>query len=266
MAKDTKIGWATATTNFWTGCEKVSPGCKNCYMYRWANYYYPGRDASKVQRTGRGTFYRPSYWKEAERIFVNSLSDFFMESPQLDTMRKNAWEVMKLTPKHKYMILTKRPENIEAMLPPDFAEWQGDRIWIGISAEDETCLIRRCEHFEKAPVKNKFLSLEPLLEDIDIIYELVSGIIDWVIVGGESGFGNQPSEPGRKFQYRECKQHWIGSIIADCDKHSIPVFVKQLGTHLCKELNMRGIHGDDIEHPNFPNYLKRQEFPKELEL
>lgn len=77
MAEKTKIQWTDATANFWRGCTKISPGCKYCYMYRDQERY--GRDPSKIIRTGPATFYAPLKWKEPKRIFVNSLSDFFIE-------------------------------------------------------------------------------------------------------------------------------------------------------------------------------------------
>ncbi|MBK8778240.1 MAG: DUF5131 family protein [Saprospiraceae bacterium] len=70
------ISWTDNTVNFWTGCTKVSPGCKYCYMYR--IYDSKGINPYLVRRTSDTTFYQPLTWKEPKMIFTNSMSDFFI--------------------------------------------------------------------------------------------------------------------------------------------------------------------------------------------
>ena len=119
----------------------------------------------------------------------------------------------------------------------------------------------------KAHARIKFLSLEPLhgpvnleaamwhCETLDVDFHCLPGI-DWVIVGGESG-----NENGQ-YRYRECKIEWIESIIDQCHRNHIPVFVKQLGTHLAKQLKLSDRHGGDINE--WPEHLRVREFPREV--
>jgi protein gp37 len=111
--------------------------------------------------------------------------------------------------------------------------------------------------------KKKFLSIEPLHGEIDLkeikvtvlqMEFIVLPVFDWVIVGGESGNNNGP------YKYRPCELSWIERIVKDCQNNHIPVFVKQLGTHLAKELKLKDRHGTDIKE--FPLHLQIQEFPR----
>src|SRR3990167_11527130 len=110
MSDKTHINWTEATWNPWHGCIKVSPGCKNCYMYREKNRY--GQDPAVVVRSKPATFNAPLKWKEPARVFTCSWSDFFIK--QADPWRDEAWDIIYQTPHLTYLILTKRPERIEA--------------------------------------------------------------------------------------------------------------------------------------------------------
>jgi len=114
--KQTNIQWTDSTVNFWTGCKKVSEGCKYCYMYRIKDRQ--GKIGSFVKRVSDYSFYEPLSWEEPMLIFTCSMSDFFIE--EADPWRKDAWDVIRKTPQHKWQILTKRPERIKDCLPDDW--------------------------------------------------------------------------------------------------------------------------------------------------
>ena len=118
------IQWTDNTVNFWSGCQKVSEGCKFCYMYRLKDQN--GQSGSVVRRSSDAKFYEALYWKEPTMIFTCSMSDFFIE--EADEWREDAWDVIRRTPQHKWQILTKRPERIKECLPADWGEgW--DNVW-----------------------------------------------------------------------------------------------------------------------------------------
>ncbi len=104
MGKESQIEWTEATWNPWHGCKKISPGCKNCYMYREKKRY--GQDPHNVTKS-KTTFKAPLGWKSSKTIFTCSWSDFFIQ--EADDWRDDAWDVIRKTPEHTYQILTKRP-------------------------------------------------------------------------------------------------------------------------------------------------------------
>jgi protein gp37 len=188
-------------------------------------------------------------------IFTCSWSDFFIE--QADGWRADAWKVIKATPWHVWQILTKRPERIAECLPPDWGPDGYPNVWLGVSAGDSTEL-KRVKHLLRVPARIRFLSAEPLIEDIShtIYYETPKSFvtIDWLIIGGESGNNSG------KHQFRETKLEWIKNLIdVYFQDNGIPVFVKQLGRHLSRELKLKNpIGADPLEWPGEINY---QNFP-----
>ena len=276
MAENSKIAWTDHTWNPWQGCHKVSPGCLNCYMYRDKKRY--GQDASIVVRSKDATFNKPLLWDDPAMVFVCSWSDFFIEDA--DEWRDDAWEIMKKTPHLTYLLLTKRPENIKDRLPEDWGEGYLN-VWLGVTAENQEEANRRIPILLKTPATKRFISIEPMLENIDIKHYLdgmpepysggvnyvskemasdaccpeMEGMpieqepewrqtappIDWIIVGAESG-------PNR----RPCKIEWIRDIVRQCKEASVPVFVKQM------EINGK-ITADPSD---WPEDLRIQEFPK----
>ena len=233
MAKTTGIQWAGATWNPWYGCRKVSAGCVNCYAERWAKR--AGRDFSQVTRAADATFYAPLKWKEPGLIFVCSLGDFFFDGSEIGDYTGNirvvnywrscAWDVMRQSPQHVYLILTKRPENITRMLPPDWgAGWPN--VWLGVTVEsDKYCY--RAAHLTGIPVHNdkRFISYEPAVGMLaggrtssGLINLLSNKKIRWLIAGGESGPGARPASP-----------HWFEWQCDECARTGVPFFLKQLG-------------------------------------
>lgn len=255
MGEDTKIQWAQNTWNPWHGCKKVSAGCKFCYMYRDKEKY--GQDPTIVVRS-KTKFKEPLKWLEPRLIFTCSWSDWFID--EADEWRPEAWEIIKATPHHTYQILTKRPERILDHLPPDWGTGYPN-VWLGISVEDQAALRERVPLLSRVPARVRFLSCEPLLEVFS--FAMLKGFFahfyfsqdfHWVIVGGESGNDNG------KYLYRPCELAWIEMIVLECTTlYNIPVFVKQLGTHLAKQLKLKDRHGGNIEE--WPEHLRIRQMP-----
>ncbi len=264
MGKETHIEWATATHNFWDGCKKVSKGCENCYMFRHKHRFQ--EDATIINKAPEPRFSLPKKWKKPEVIFTCSMSDFFIK--EADEWREEAWQVIRDTPQHTYLILTKRINRVLKCLPADWGKGYPN-VWIGVSVESQKTANHRIPKLFEIPAKVRFLSVEPLLEQIDLkpflnvfVPEPVNTWmfpIHWVIVGGETGNDNG------EYIYRPTKTEWIREIMADCAENEIPVFVKQLGTHLYRELKLTDRAGGNFEDPNFPPMLKKREFPAILE-
>jgi len=215
MGDTTNIEWTDKTWNPWHGCRKVSAGCKYCYMYRDKERY--GQDPTTVLRS-KTTFSDPLKWSDPAKVFTCSWSDFFIE--EADDWRDEAWDIIRETPHLTYQILTKRPERIWEHLPNDWGEgWIN--VWLGVSVENQSVAKRRLDSLFAVPASTMFLSIEPLLGPLDLRYWLHDGatrLIDWVIVGGESG-------P----QARPMKIAWARFVIQQCENRNVPVFLKQLG-------------------------------------
>ena len=176
----TLIAWTDYSWNPWRGCHKVSQGCKNCYMFREQKRY--GNDPNIVVRSIT-TFKDPLKWKDPAMVFTCSWSDWFIE--EADPWRDEAWEIIRQTPHLTYQILTKRPENIRSRLPDDWGDgW--DNVWLGVSIEDKDNYARGL-NLADIPAKIRFISAEPLLGQLDLLWLVSTGLIHWLIVGGESG-------------------------------------------------------------------------------
>jgi len=249
------IEWTNATQNFWVGCHRVSAGCKFCYMHRILDGANGKGDGNIVRRTSNANFYRPMDWKERKWIFTCSMSDFFIE--EADEWRLDAWQVIKETPQHRWLILTKRPERIEKCLPADWGNGYPN-VALGVTVENQANT-HRLEILSKIPAKCRFISAEPLLEEVDLFIENEIGerYIDkfhWVIIGGESGNETGP------YRYRPCELDWIRKLVKELKaKTKVSVFVKQLGSYQAKVLKLRHPHGGDILE--FPQDLRIREFP-----
>lgn len=251
------IQWTDYTWNIARGCTKVDEDCRFCYMYRdsFDNSRYNPLEVRKTKTV----FDLPLRIAVPSKIFTCSLTDFFHEA--IDPYRHEAWDIIRRCPQHTYQILTKRPERIVSALPDYWDKIYGT-VWLGTSIGSQAAIHRL--HQLVTPVMSgvRFLSLEPLWGPIDLqLDQLVDmghklgSLIDWVIIGGESG-----NETG-KYRYRPCELSWMRSIVDQCKAFDIPVFVKQMGTYLAKELNISGDrHGSDINQ--FPADLQIREFPK----
>lgn len=272
MATKSNIQWTDATWNIARGCDKVDQDCKFCYMYR-DSMNGTRFNPNNVVRT-KTVFNLPLKLKEPSKIFTCSLTDFFHEG--CDSFRNEAWDIIRKCPQHTFQILTKRPERIIEHLPEYWNEIK-DRVWLGTSIGSQNGIDRALELVKLRQIaKVLFLSLEPLHGEINFRWsydppdelkrksekfegrlevsehELLMNI-DWVIIGGESG-----NETG-KYRYRPCQLEWIEQIVEHCKEAGSAVFVKQMGTHLSKELNMSDRHGGNIDE--FPEHLRIRNFP-----
>lgn len=231
--------------------EKVSE-CEFCYMYRGASGIF-AFDAEKVMQTSTksgGAFRLPLRIKEPAKIFTSSLTDFFHKD--IDGFRAEAWEIIRKTPHLTYQILTKRPQNIASRLPDNWGEGY-DNVWLGVSAGYQHTADKRIPILSSIPAKTRFVSVEPLLEQVNMSAHLANGLIHWVIIGGESG-----NENGF-YTYRPCELGWIADIVTDCKVMNVACWVKQLGTYQKHKLGLSDRHGADPDE--WPYYLQVQEFP-----
>lgn len=216
MGETTKIEWTDATWNPWQGCRKVSQGCKNCYMYRDKTRY--GQDPSVVVRSAPATFRGPLSTKKyppGALVFTCSWSDWFIE--EADAWRDEAWAIVRARPDLTFQILTKRSDRIDAHLPEDWGMGYPN-VWLGVSVEDRKAL-PRVDDLVRIPAVVRFLSVEPLLEAVDVSPYL--GGVHWVIVGGESGPDARPMHP-----------QWARDIRDQCDRAGVPLLFKQWGEWL----------------------------------
>lgn len=216
MATVSTIEWTEETWNPVTGCSKVSAGCDHCYaevMARrlhamGAHGYENGFELELLPER----LSQPLTKKRPTKFFVNSMSDLFHEGVPDDFIDR-AFDVMEKTPHHTYQILTKRA----ARLPRYFADRMlPENIWLGVTVEDKKSGVPRIEHLRRVNAAVRFLSVEPLLEDLGPI-DLTG--IHWVIVGGESGPKARPMTPD-----------WVKSIKTQCDVFDSAFFFKQWGT------------------------------------
>lgn len=240
MSSNSTIEWTDASWNPVRGCNKISPGCKNCYAKtfaeRWrgipGHAYEQGFDLRLVPEH----LADPLGWSEPKKIFVNSMSDLFHEGIPEDYIAK-VCEVMLAADWHEYQVLTKRPERMASLLKgPLAAAAQAEHILWGVSVEDRKHGIPRIDTLRNSKARHTFLSIEPLLEDLGIID--LSGI-SWIIVGGESGPGARPMD-----------ESWVRSIRRQCRAHDVPFFFKQWGG-VRKKLAGRLL--DDRTYDEFPH-------------
>lgn len=267
MGEVSKIQWTDATWNIAVGCKKVDADCKFCYMYR-GSLNGTRYDPKVIRVTKSNTFRMPLRLKEPSKIFTSSLTDFFL--PELADARREAWKIIHQCPQHTFQILTKRPEELmsnhafyhEKTETGGIIHRNMKNVIIGTSIGHEDGMIRLEYLINSSWRGRKFLSLEPLHGELDFEKYtckkcgnmLLDHGIDWVIIGGESG-----NEKGQ-YRYRECKIEWIEKVVAQCNEMGIPVFVKQLGTHLAKQMGLKDRHGGDVNE--WPEHLRIREFPK----
>ncbi len=249
--EESHIKWTNFTWNPWTGCKKISAGCKYCYMFRDGDRY--GNDHHQIKKTTPSTFNKPLKINEPKMVFTCSWSDFFIE--EADEWRDEAWDIIRKTPHLTYQILTKRPERITQCLPKDWNEGYPN-VWLGVTVENQES-VNRAEILAKIPAQIRFISAEPLLGPLDLLTPLNATLMQcfhWLIIGGESG-----NNTG-KHLYRPCKTDWISQLIMDTTTHSeVKIFIKQTGTYLAKELGLKKRHGDDVAE--FPEWMQIQEWP-----
>ena len=215
MSDHSSIEWTDATWNPVRGCTKISPGCKHCYAETFAERfrgvkghpYEQGFDLRLVPEK----LAEPLRWRTPKMIFVNSMSDLFHDQVPDDYIIAVA-KVMAAARWHTFQVLTKRSERIQRLLSTSlkFASAK-PHIWWGVSVENKKHGLPRIDHLRASPAAVKFLSIEPLLEDLGTV-NLEK--INWVIVGGESGPGARPM-----------KADWVTSLRNQCERAAVPFFL-----------------------------------------
>lgn len=267
MADNSNISWTTHTFNPWVGCQRVSQGCVHCYAETLLTKRQ-GRDVwgskDKRQRTSTPIWRRPARWnREAAelrtpyRVFCSSLADVFEDAPGPNEWRPDVWSIIRATPWLDYQLLTKRPENIAGMLPPDWGDgWPN--VWLGTSIEDRR-VVERARVLAAVPAIVRFISYEPAIgpvffdgeymepgtgarygcwtddegswevghggmtpaEDTRYMHnelpELDLDGIHWLIAGGESGPGHRPMD-----------LQWAQDARQACENAGVAFFFKQV--------------------------------------
>ena len=225
MAVISRIEWTDATWNPVTGCTKVSPGCKHCYAETIAERFRGVKGHPYEQgfdlRLWPDRIRLPLAWKKPRRIFVNSMSDLFHENVTFDFI-DDVFSTMRDAPRHQFQVLTKRADRMAEYITRWTKKWGllkevSPHIWLGTSVETQKYVFR-ADLVSKLPAAVRFLSCEPLLGPLDLSELLGSELINWVIVGGESGRGARPMSLG-----------WVRSIQEQCDATATPFFFKQWG-------------------------------------
>lgn len=235
MAENSKIEWTTHTFNPWIGCQKVSPGCDNCYAEAMMDHRYGrvkwGPHGERV-RTSAANWRKPKQWAKAAngsrpRVFCASLADVFDNQVPVE-WRNDLFNLIAATPELDWLLLTKRPENLLRMFPTGY--WAN--VWLGTTCEDQERADRRVRLLqqmrEQVPVL--FLSCEPLIAPIDLerggwaLHRPIRSPqgqqyhgLDWIIVGGETGREPRHMEPS-----------WARKIQEDCRGAGVAFFMKQM--------------------------------------
>lgn len=267
---ETSIQWTDYTFNPWQGCQRVSPGCVNCYAeardVRFNRGKHWGPQGTRA-RTSAETWRKPLAWnaKAKEkgtryRVFCASIADVFEDRPELLEWRRELFGLIASTPDLDWLLLTKRPENIRRLWPETITEPGGagvnacpppgatawPNVWIGTTVEDQRRANERIPELLKVSAAVRFLSVEPLLEAVQLPRFCLCGCgktvdaalrepsylnseqredgmrvglgVDWVIIGGESGRWARPFNV-----------EWARDLVKQCRTGGAKPFVKQMG-------------------------------------
>lgn len=248
MGRNTNISWTDATFNPWWGCAKVSPGCDNCYAEALDKRHGGNHWGSNPRSMSEKYWKNPLKWqrkagKQGKRlkVFCGSMCDW-TDNNAPDGQRERLWDVIRETPNLDWLLLTKRAGRIVHCLPDLQYDWENgyNNVWLGVTVEDMKHGLPRIDILREHSAKVKFLSVEPLLEDLG---DLHLGGIDWVIVGGESG----PSA-------RPMKKEWVYNIWRQCESQDTPFFFKQWGGK--KDKGGCLIDGHEIKEWPWVDFLK----------
>lgn len=235
MASKSKIEWTESTWNPMTGCTKVSAGCKHCYAEVMAKRlkamgtsgYENGFELSLMH----DRLNEPLNRKKPTVYFVNSMSDLFHEDVPRYYIQQ-VFDVIEKANWHTFQILTKRADRMESFF---FGKRAPENAWLGVSVENKIHGVPRIDHLRRIDATIRFLSVEPLLEDVG---QLNLQDIHWVIVGGESGAKARPMN-----------KEWAESIQLQCEVADVAFFFKQWGgwgadgVKRAKQFNGRELNG-----------------------
>ncbi len=215
MSQTSRIEWTEATWNPTVGCSKISAGCKHCYAEAMAKRLKamgtPGYENGFQLTLLPNRLSEPINRKKPAVYFVNSMSDLFHKKVS-DTYIEQVFDVIERCPQHTFQILTKRAERLASYFRPRTVP---SNAWIGVTVEDKLSGLARIDCLRKVEARIRFLSIEPLLEDLG---KLNLDGIHWVIVGGESGPKARPM-----------KVEWVENIRQQCEAQKVQFFFKQWG-------------------------------------
>lgn len=259
----TKIEWCDKTWSPITGCSPVSEGCNKCWARRMATRFR-GRFGYPADEPFRVTFHEkrldePMRWRKPQRIFVCSMADLFHEDVPI------AWQwrivtTLRHCPQHTFLLLTKRPERMaDVVRSLRSAGWVGVGKWpedyphvhLGVTVENDRNL-NRIMVLLSIPAAKRFVSCEPMLGPVDFaalpdvqdkhgVYVKPLDLLDWVIVGCETGPGARPTQP-----------EWIRSVYEQCRAAGVPLFIKSYPV-------VGRVSKDPME---WPEWARVREFPK----
>ena len=267
MAEQSKIEWTDHTFNPWEGCQKVAPECEHCYAEAMNIRFTGGANwgpKAPRRRTSAQNWKKPRRWNaradaffgahgRKQRVFCASLADVFDNAID-PAWRADLWALMQECDRLDWLLLTKRPQNIAKMLPPDWGDgWP--HVWLGTSAGTQKTAEQNIPHLLATPAMRRFVSCEPMLEPVDLtnmplangdarhrwnalmgkatphcisedgsheysvtIDQSAYNRLDWVICGGESGPKARPMHPD-----------WARSLRDQCRDADVPFFFKQWG-------------------------------------
>ncbi|MCW3522077.1 phage Gp37/Gp68 family protein [Burkholderia cenocepacia] len=252
MSENSKIEWTDHTFNPWEGCQKVGPGCDHCYAEA-RNARFGGGTAvnwgpgAPRRRTSAANWRKPLAWEAAhaeffathgrrQRVFCASLADVFDNAVD-PGWREDLFALIRSTPNLDWLLLTKRIGNVPAMISI-IPGWLPDNVWLGATIVNQEEADRDIPKLLAVPARMRFLSMEPLLGPVDLSAEWLAhrcdgeypfpklesehrtrmiDLLDWVIVGGESGAGARPMHPD-----------WARSLHDQCAAACVPFFMKQM--------------------------------------
>ena len=222
----TKIQWTDEKWNPVTGCDPISEGCEHCYAKRFAlsrlknNPKYSNGFKVTCHEKELQTPYR---WRKPRKVFVCSMADLFHEDVPYEFIDK-IFETMIDLDKFTFQILTKRPHPMVRWYDASRTAYFPDNVWAGVSVETQFYLSRRLCGLKKVLAKTNFVSLEPLLGPIDLQEKGWLQFLDWVIVGGETGYGARPMKP-----------EWAMDIRDQCVAAGVPFFFKRMSGEVAWE-------------------------------
>jgi protein gp37 len=225
--QDSKIEWTDHTFNPWMGCQKVSPGCDNCYAEAMMDHRYHkvGWGPHGERKRTSGAYWKaPVRWAQAARdmdrrprVFCASLADVWDNrvSPE---WRHDLFGLIEATPELDWLLLTKRPQNISKMLAKTMAgrrSWPWRNVWLGTTCEDQQQFDLRWPILSAIPARVRFVSYEPALGALRIGDH--QALPDWIICGGESGANARFMKPS-----------WAYRLMVECNELGVAFFMKQM--------------------------------------
>ena len=298
MAENSGIEWTHHTFNPWIGCTKVSPACDHCYAEAWDKRFGGERWGPHAPRTRTKTWGNPVKWNKAlegtgrrERVFCASLADVFDNHKSIeDAWRRELWDLIRRTPNLDWLLLTKRPQNIERYLPDDWKSkdqsengWGYRNVWLGTTVENQTEANRRVPALLVVAAQVHFLSCEPLTGPVDLTTipyggnnyfldalrgkvwmpegsnDLTPGHLhdgrEYVMLRRYLNWVITGGESGRNF--RPADPNWFRSLRDQCAAVNKPFLFKQWEGRTQKEIKALGRELDGVVHDAYPTPCSR---------